>query len=92
MQESNSQTYIWDWYDAAEVGKHHKARNVTSSALINASEEYEKVFTMRFSSINLMKEAQANFFIAGIKFEETKMNLNVYANQPMTAAQYLGRG
>lgn len=47
---------------------------------------------MRFSSMNLMKEAQANFFIAGIRFEEAKMNLNVYEKQPMTAAQYLGRG
>lgn len=91
MQESNSNTFTWDWVDAAEVGKHHKARNVTSSSSRNASGEYERVFTMRFSSMNLMKEAQANFFIAGIRFEEAKMNLNVYEKQPMTAAQYLGR-
>ena len=92
MQESNSQTYIWDWLDVAEVSKHHKVRNVTTTSIRNTSGVFERAFTMRFSSMILMKEAQANFFIAGIKFEETKMNLNVYANQPMTAAQYLGRG
>ena len=92
MQESNSNNVTWDWLDVAEVSKHHKARNVTTSSVKNSTGEFERAFTMRFSSMNLMKEAQANFFIAGIRFEEAKMNLNVYANQPMTAAQYLGRG
>ena len=91
MQETNSNTFTWDWIDAAEVGKHHKARNVTTSSVKNSTGEFERAFTMRFSSMNFMKEAQANFFIAGIRFEEAKMNLNVYEKQPMTAAQYLGR-